>query len=230
MRRRGLLALLAGALVPVAGCGQKPEGAVEPDANGSAGSPTRTAQRDGASGGGSGSAGTPAPTVAAATPPDDDCTGTSPPLPAAVPAEYEGLSVQSYPSRPELSGEAVRSFVREYERAYRTNEIIAAGPGNTGDDVDENPAVTVEAVAVTPTGEGYLARVAVTITFAYEPVTPTGAPPSATPTPIPSAPQFGSAAYYVTDRFLMRQAPAPADEPAVTRGVVLACWGSATNG
>jgi hypothetical protein len=216
MRRRSLLAGLV-ALLP-AGCTATP--ADEPDRGATA---TATPAPEDRLPPDDGPSPTP-PRLDVSTPRPGECEPTPPPAPASTGV---GQAPRPYPDRPEeLTADSVSAYLTAYERAYRTNEVLAARRRERDLVVAavrlDDPAVTVRA-----TDDGYLAGVHLSGSLSYapalSPVTPET--PTRTPTAVPSVTLSTAASYLLTDRFLVRQDRPGRDAPAaVTGGTVVECF------
>lgn len=207
--RRQVLALLATVAGVLAGC---------PEAS----STTQTSP--------DGAGGTRTKPVEVETPTSGGCQVTSLPMPDSVPEEFQDdLSIMSYPDKPAMEEESVVEFLREFEHDYQTNRLIEEGPSYAPEDVDEDPrvdAIHEVVVRIRPVRDGFVAFTAIGLLATYEQITESPVEsPTPTPNPISSAQGTKTAAYYVTDRFLMRQSPRPdTDSPMITGGEVVQCW------
>lgn len=141
------------------------------------------------------------------TPPPGECAATDPPMPDTG----EHLrDPRSYPEGPpEMTADAVTSFLEAYQTAHATNELLAelAVEGRCLDYLD----VAVDGFPrVQQTDAGF--DVTVAWFRGYRTTrceTPTG---TDTPSPAPHADYWGETRYVVTDRFLVRA------------GTTLECW------
>jgi hypothetical protein len=152
----------------------------------------------------------------ATPPPAPDQTGTG--------TEQAPLA---YPARPDdLTVDSVEAYLTAYERAYRTNEVLASHRRRETDIVVAAVRLGDPDVTVRTAGDGYLAGVHLSGTLSYAPAQPSVTPETRTPTPtaVPSVTLSAAASYYLTDRFLVRQDRAGGAAPAaVTGGTVVEC-------